>query len=384
MATLADLVPRALEPGPAGDAAVQDLVAAGPAVIDAVMAHVRRRMTPAPPVLLRVIADGAGPAGVPPLLALLDDPHFDVQRTAYLALGTLGDRRATGPIVERLVDPELGSAFALEKGTALTLLRDPDSRAPLRALVAGWLAGGRAAALTRFNAAAREGTAADYLWPIMTAAALAAVGDHEHDQLAYDLIGQPKAAFKPVTGGTAMFPSLAAELRHFAAPGLLAAIDAALKGASSEARQTLARVLGALGTREALERLVELAQAKDAPTAGAAAYWLVQVGGADLPDDQPARPAATWWKKSAKAFPSGVVHADGRPWTAAAVLSRVAAEGDLPDADVRLTLGLDLGQERRRRKLSRARTIAAVAVEHESLPPGRLYRYGTGHAPPGS
>jgi hypothetical protein len=180
-----------------------------------------------------------------------------------------------------------------------------------------------------------------------------------------------------------MFPSLAAELRHFAAPGLLAAVDAALRGASNDARQTLAGVLGGIGTRAALERLVELAQTKDAATAGTAAYWIVQITAARLPEGAHAgKGVAAWWKKSARAFPSGTVFARGRPWTVATLLGRVTDEGELPDADVLVTLGVDLGQERRRRKLDRAATIAAVRAEHERLTPGRLYRYGVAFDPP--
>ena len=49
-----------------------------------------------------LLAGGFGPAALPALLARLDDPDGEVRAAACRALGTLGDARAAGVLIERL------------------------------------------------------------------------------------------------------------------------------------------------------------------------------------------------------------------------------------------------------------------------------------------
>jgi hypothetical protein len=225
------------------------------------------------------------------------------------------------------------------------------------------------------------------MWPVTTISALAALGDQEYAPLVYDILSMPKKRLRPLTSGMMMFPSLCVELRHFAAPGLMPACRAALKGADNDAKEILARILGWIGTPSALDLLVELAAAKNARISAEAASWLTAAAGADLPEaDGDRRDAARrWWNGAKKRFATGTVHWAGEPWLADHLFEKLGQfdEGEEGDEEVLIALGVHLGQERRRRRLTRIEVIEACRTEAKSLRPGMAYRYGVALDPAG-
>jgi PBS lyase HEAT-like repeat-containing protein len=379
MSNLQELIPLYLRGGPGAATAMKRLVESGPAALAAVLAHAKDKMVPAPLKLMPVIAAAADASTVDQLLGLIADPRPELSHTALLALGYIGDPRATRPIVELLTSPTSGPVICVPAATALTHLRDVAARPPLRLLVSGWVADGRAQAIERFLNN-RPRFAFNLMWPLMTTVALAALGDQEFASLAYDIVSLPKQRLAQVSGGEGLFGSLCSMLRHFAVPGLLAACKAALQDADDDSRVIVAEILAGIGTREAFAMLVEIAGTGASTVSESAAAYLDRAAGAELPGSEDGHYgdiSAAWWNTTSQRFQDGTVYWGGQPWTPDVLFDALRGEAEVPDQNLLVVTGVHLGQEMRRRKLTREMTIKLYRMEAKrKLATGKLHRYG--------
>jgi HEAT repeat protein len=377
--TLQDLIARYLRRGPDAAAAMNGLIASGPAAVTAVLERAEDTLVPAAPALMSVIAATADSSTVDRMLDLMTDPRPELSHTALLALGYLGDRRATPAILERFISPVTGPDVCVPAATALAHLRDPATGPPLRALVSRWTAEGHAQAIERFLNQ-RPRSAWNLMWPLMATVALAAIGDQEFSSLAFDIVSLPKQRLAALPDGGSYLDSYYSQLRHLAGPGLVPACRAALDGADRDARSILADVLAGIGTREAFALMVDIAADPDREVSRTAAGLLEQAAGAAFSGSASGHYgelARAWWQEAAPRFEDGTVYWSGRPWTPDALFDSLLDEADAPDDDLRIVTGLHLGQEMRRRGASRRAAIAACRLEAKrTFTTGKLYRYG--------
>jgi HEAT repeat protein len=378
-ATLQDLITRYLRRGREAAAAMEGLVASGPAALTAVLERAEDTLVPAAPALMPVIASTADSSTVDRLLDLVTDPRPELSHTALLALGYLGDPRATPAILERFLSPVTGPDVCVPAATALTHLRDPATGPPLRGLVSRWITDGQAQAIERFLNE-RPRSASNLMWPLMATVALAAIGDQDFSPLAFEIVSLPRQRLAAVPDGDAYLGSFCMQLRHLAGPGLLPACRAALVDADGDTQASLAHVLAGIGTPEALALIVEIAANPDHDVSRTAAALLERAAGTVFPGSESGHYgglARTWWQENAARFEDGVVYGSGRPWTPDVLFDALLDEAEEPDDDLRIVTGLHLGQEMRRRGASRRDTIEACRIEaNRTFTPGKLYRYG--------
>lgn len=378
-ATLQDLIARYLRRGPDAAAALEGLIASGPAALTAVLERAEDTLVPAAPVLMPVIASTADSATVDRLLDLVTDPRPELSHTALLALGYLGDRRATPAILERFMSPVTGPDVCVPAATALTHLRDPATGPPLRGLVSRWIADGQPQAIERFLNE-RPRSASSLMWPLMATVALAAIGDQELSPLAFEIVSLPRQRLAAVPDGDSYMGSFCMQLRHLAGPGLVPACRAALDGADGETASILAHVLAGIATREAFALMIEIAANPDHDVSRTAAALLEHVAGVVFPGSESGHYgelARMWWQEAAPRFDDGIVYSGGRPWTPDALFDALLDEAEEPDDDLRIVTGLHLGQEMRRRGASRRDTIDACRAEaNRTFTAGKRYRYG--------
>jgi HEAT repeat protein len=378
----ADLVEEFASRGPGVSEAAAHLVSRGDEAVDAIFARAKRKLVSVPPRHLDLVAAAATSATFDRLMSWIDDDNYVVEVSAYLALGHLGDRRAARPIAERLVG-EQGERISMKAGTALILLGDTSIADILRCRVDAWLAAETSAGIEALLAMASDNDASRLLWPLMVSAALTACGDQRGAPLAFQIATLPTKTLKTMVGGINLHGSFCKELRHFAARGLLAAVDTAMK--IGDAKQVLAQVLAFIGTRDALDLLTKIAAVSNRETSEAAAAWINAVAGADLPESDDGRYgpiAAAWWKNTGAKLASGTCLWGGAPWQSGVLFDRLGEQYSEADEELMTVLGIRLGHETRKRGKSRAETIAELRREAAvRFTPGRLYRYGFEYDP---
>jgi HEAT repeat protein len=383
MTAMKDLIAQCFGDPYEVEQAVAHLAEHGHTAVVAVLEHAEHTMVPAPAVLIRVIAAAADEDSVEYLISILSDSRSELSHTALRALGYIGNRQATDAIVNQLVSPDTGPFVCVPAATALAMLRDPAAKAPLRELLEHW--GLRhppvvKPVVERILASAQASSAVEIGWPLMVAVALAALGDQEAAPLAFEIVALPKVGLAAVPDGSNLFSFFCAQLRHLAAPGFLAACRAAFDGADDESKEVIAQVLGRAGTRDALAMLVDIAQDKAVSVSQVAAAWLGRIGDAQLSataNGHYGEPARAWWGQTSERFQDGVVYWSGKPWTPDVLFDSLLGEALEPDEDLLVVTGIHLGQEMRRRGLSRAETIRTCRAEAKrALTTGGLYRYG--------
>lgn len=379
MTQLKELIAKCFDDHGEVEEAVARLAEHGHAAVVAILEYAEHTSVPAPAVLIQAIAAAAEDCTIDYLMEMLADSRTAMSHTAFRALGYIGDRRATSAIVKQLVSHDTGPFVCVPAATALTMLRDPAARAPLRGLLESW-GWGRSRMIERLLVSAEKGSALDLEWPLLVVTALAALGDQDAAPLAYGIVALPKDRLAAVPDARELFSFFCAQLRHSAAPGLLAACHAALNGADHESKEVIAQVVAGIGTKDALAMLVSIAQDEQVSVSQSAAAWLERVADAHIPQtasDHCGEATRAWWSSASETFEHGVVYWNGEPWTPAVLFDALANEALEPDENLLIVTGIHLGQEMRRRGLRRAEIVRTTRAEAMlTMKAGGLYRYG--------
>lgn len=269
-----------------------------------------------------------GPEAVPPLIAALQDSNANVRTVAADALGEIGDRRATAPLVSVLAKD--GVETARERAaTALGRLKDPASVEPL------CLALKDAASSVRCNAASALGELRD---PRATPALVEALKDSDARvrTFAADALGQgeDRRAVHPLMAAledadSAVRAKAAWALGGLGDPEAKPALRERLKETTGEVGTTAARALGNLQDVEAVPALVELLRANDKSMRQAAASALGAIG-----DPAAAGPLTEALKDQANDVRSAAASALDDLGDPASIPALIALLGD-PDGNVR-------------------------------------------------
>ncbi len=354
-----------------------ELVQHGDAAVDAIFDVVKRTTVGPPYKLLSVLAMAASPAKLEELLRTIESPIPEIATTASLALGHMGDRIAAVPLAERLLNPEWGYLAATVVDEALVRMADPRVAELMRARVDHWLGLRRelkAGWIELLNV--RQGF--DLIWPATIASVLAANGDQRGAPLVFDIVSLPKARRKALSQGFELHNAACKLLMHFAGPGLLDAIQAGAKQGGNDTKQILARVLGHIGTRDAIDVLVSLSSTKHAETSEALASWLTTLAAADLPEVPLYGEAIqSWWKKQRSNFSQDTNYQQGRPWRVDDLFDQISETNDIADHELLIVTGINIMRETRVRKATKADAVAELREEsRHRFKEGRLYRHG--------
>lgn len=353
-----------------------ELFSRGDEAVDAIFSTVKSTMVPASHELLTVLAMAASPNKLDELRSLIDHPDNEVSTTAYQALGHIGDRSVTTLLAERLLDEKKGFVASTTAGKALAMIPDLRVADLMRERVERWLAARRKGLDWIASLEVRHGF--DLIWAATLAAILAANGDQRGAPLIFDVVSLPKARRKALSGAFDMHDSTCKLLMHFACPGLLDAIQAGAKQGGNDTKQILARVLGHIGNRDAVDVLVGLSNTKHAETSEALASWLTRLTGADLPElPLYGEEIQRWWKEHRSNFSPDTNYQQGRPWKVDDLLDRATEPSDIAAHELLVVTGINITREMRARGAGKAEVIAELREESKGrFQEGHLYRHG--------
>lgn len=290
MPTLDELVSLALGWGsPAMEAAItlRDLGEPG---LNAVITAIRGVHEQQSSIHLeQVIASVRDPALFPTLIALLDEPVFDLMYPAFEALGQSRDPRVLALLTQRAVDPQRG-----------------ETRRSIAADAMGEL-GDRQAIPTLLEVVDRAVDEEEYYLAVAAVIALAQLGNHERAALPMAWACAHDDAMVQMRSASA--------LEYVVGPGLIRTLRTVVRDPKSDrdAQWSVFRALCYLGTREALGELVALAEHEE-PDVTVQVPWRVNdVAGTDFDDDTSAEELLAWWDTNQERFTEGVCFRLGVP-----------------------------------------------------------------------
>lgn len=290
----------------------------------------------------------------PAFVDLLDADGSELSRTGHRALARAG---AVAPLVERV--------------------KDANRRETRRRWAAEALGEMRATGVTRdLNQTLAQTDHAELPWlTIGLGLALAKLGD--------------------ASGGAALLRESASDdrtvradavgaLRHAAVPGLFDALSRSLGDASVEVQRNALDALGLLGTRDALDRLVDATDGPSGTVAAVAARRFGEVTGRPFDAGEEVRPS---WTAMRDEYDADTTYRLGAP------VSLELLIGLLDEPASRMTIleelyiltGRRFGVDSLQSEDEQRSSIEALRVwarEHrDEFPPGRLYKHGTGYDP---
>lgn len=237
--------------------------------------------------LCQVLLQIHTPEIVPVFISLLGEENIDLKITALKALGQSKDGRALSPLLDQLVN---ASNYESIRVLAAEALGDLDNSQAIPELL-------------KVSERAKYEDMFDLVLSVTVA--LAKLGNH---QTAFNAISLTQYEDDPIIRDKAV-----RALKYAVGPGMLPALQAAIRDNYFEVRLHAIEAISYLGVREVIDDLIFCVEDEHPDIVNDALVRLHDITGEHFSDDTQAEELQAWWRDHSPEFISGICYRLGEP-----------------------------------------------------------------------